>query len=319
MAQYAFGWRPSAPDYRDEHYKFIPRTAALDLPAAFDLAKPSVGAPFEPSWNQGELGACGPHSLGENIVYDLIKLDADQANNVMPSRLFLYWNAREVMGTIGSDSGVDNRSMFKAFAKYGWCDESLWPYDVSKFTQKPPQACYDQAASRLPNVKYMAVGQELATMKACLYETKRPFVFGFSVYQSMLGDNVAMTGDVPMPNGFFDRQVGGHDVLIVGWDDSTQRFKFKNHWYRGPATPWGNNGYGTIPYQYAVSQQLAGDFWAVTGVVGDVVPNPPQPPAPVTPTPTPVSSVLGLRITTDGKRTLQPTGWQDAGPWPPTK
>lgn len=309
---YSFGWRPSAPDFRDEHYRFVPQVSAADLPPAFDLTAAGVGSPFDPCWNQADLGSCGPHSLGENIAYDLIKLDGDASNNVMPSRLFLYYNARLEMGTVGSDSGVDNRSMLKAFAKYGWCDESLWPYDTSKFTQKPPQACYDQAASRLKNIKYMAVSQDVATMKACLYETRRPFIFGFSVYKSMLTPAVDQTGDIPLPQGLFDQQAGGHDVLIVGWDDSTGRFKLRNHWYRTPTVPWGRNGFGTIPYSYAVNSQLAGDFWSVTKVAGDVAPNPPQPPAPS-------GAVLGLRLTTDGKRTLAPTGWQDVGTWPPTK
>jgi C1A family cysteine protease len=314
MPNFHFGWRPSQPDIRDEQFKFVPLLSAAALPPSFDLTSPAVGAPFDPCWDQGELGSCGPHTLGENIAYDLIKLDANAANNVMPSRLFIYWNTREIMGTVGSDSGVDNRSMLKALAQFGWCDESLWPYEIYRFTQKPPQACYDQAAQRLKNIKYQSVAQDLATMKSCLYETRRPLLFGFSVYSSMTDSQaVSLTGDVPMPGGLFDQKRGGHDVLIVGYDDGAQRFKFRNHWYNAPGQPWGRNGYGTIPYAYAANPQLAGDFWTVTQVEGEVTPNPTPPPTPAP------ASVLGLRITIDNKRTLAPTGWQDVGPWPPTK
>jgi hypothetical protein len=262
-----FGWVRSAPDPRDFHYR-CPTQVLQALPPSIDLSQPALGSPFEPAWDQGELGSCGPNTLGENIVWDDLK--AGQTT-VMPSRLFLYYVTRSLMGTVTQDSGVDNRTMLKAFAQYGFCDESLWPYDTGKFTEKPPQACFDQAAQRKPNIVYQAVAQQLDQMKGCLVATGKPFIFGFVAFQSLMSPAVAASGDVPDPN-ILDRQIGGHDVLICGYDDASQRFKFKNHWGQ-----WGRNGYGTISYAYALTAQLAGDFWTVTQAPEGITPPKPAP------------------------------------------
>ena len=74
----------------------------------------------------------------------------------------------------------------------------------------------------------------------------------------MMTLEVDHTGDVPMP-GHNEKVAGGHDVAIVGWNDDKQRFYFANSW----GWQWGVQGYGTIPYAYALSPNLSGDFWTV--------------------------------------------------------
>lgn len=268
---HSFGWVPQPPDDRDIEY--VPRRwTLLALPLSHDLDDDSLPAPWEPVFNQGSLGSCGPQSAAGNLVFTQLKRDGTA---VVPSRLFHYYNTRALMGTIGQDSGVDNRNMLKALAKWGWCDESLWPYNIGRFREKPPQGCYDAAAQNLTAIKYMAVPQNLATMKACLVETGRPIIFGFAVYTNMTTPQVDASGDIPMPDG---NQQGGHDVLIVGYDDATRRFKIKNSW----GTQWGKYGYGTIPYDFAINQAMAGDFWTVIEGEPDV-PAPPPTPPPVPP------------------------------------
>ena len=38
--------------------------------------------------------------------------------------------------------------------------------------------------------------------------------------------------------------MGGHSIVIVGFDDSTGRFMYRNSW----GTAYGQNGYGFIAY-----------------------------------------------------------------------
>ncbi len=280
MTPYGLGWVRQLPDIRDERFAFGPTLASGALPPSYDLSDdpPSV-PPWEPVWNQGSIGSCGPHSMGANVVFNqFIPLRGlAAAAPVMPSRLFLYYAARTVMGTVGSDSGVSNRDMLKALARYGWCDESLWPYDPAKFTTNPPRAVWDKAAAMAAQIVYRAVAQDLATMKACLVETDRPIIFGFSVYQSMMSAEVQRTGVIPFPTSR-DRQAGGHDVLIVGYDDARQAFRLRNSWGQ-----WGERGYGWIPYRYATNPNLAGDFWSVSLTGNDPTPRPPDPPDPPPP------------------------------------
>lgn len=266
MPEYSFGWVPSPPDHRD--HIFRSSMGPLSLPDSVLLVAPPLPAPFEPAWNQGRLGSCGPHSEGKDIVFAQLRQDKRE-RAIMPSRLFMYYTTRMLMNTVNQDSGVNNRAMLKALAQYGWCSEELWPYDVSKFRDRPPAGCFAQAATR-KITEYLSVPQSLDQMRGCLAQGD-PFIFGFSCYESLQSDAVARTGDIPMP-GRNERQVGGHDVLIVGYDDSTRKFKLVNSW-----GDWGQGGYGTISYEYATHPRLASDFWTVrhSALKDDVPPPPP--------------------------------------------
>ena len=106
-------------------------------------------------------------------------------------------------------------------------------------------------------MQYQRVTQVLLQMKGCL-ASGFPFVYGFTVYESFESDAVAKTGVVPMPAPT-EKVLGGHAVVAVGYDDSTQRFIVRNSW--GPG--WGMGGYFTIPYAYLTDSNLADDFWTV--------------------------------------------------------
>ena len=94
-------------------------------------------------------------------------------------------------------------------------------------------------------------------MKGCL-ASGYPFVFGFSVYESFEGDEVAKTGNAPMPNPQ-EKLLGGHAVLAVGYDDSQSRFIVRNSW----GESWGMKGHFTIPYSYLLDENLSDDFWTI--------------------------------------------------------
>ena len=284
------GWRPSAPDLRDIMYKAPDRVSAT-LPDYVDLSNPTLPHPFEPPNGQGELGSCGPQSAAKDIIYSSLKHEQHK-EALVPSILFIYYNTRAIMGTLESDSGVDNRSLMKSLNKFGWCDESLWPYDDNasrsgRFLQRPPDAAYQQASNR-KITGYARVEQDPRTMMACLANGD-PFIFGFNVYSSMLTSEVDRTGIIPSPR-FMDRRRGGHDVLIVGYNNSSVpvmdipagHFKFLNSWTR----EWGFNGYGYIPISYACDPMLADDFWTATGtgVISDPIVQPKPEDKPESPT-----------------------------------
>jgi C1A family cysteine protease len=94
-------------------------------------------------------------------------------------------------------------------------------------------------------------------MKGCL-ASGYPFVYGFTVYESFESPQVAKTGIVPMP-ATSEKVLGGHAVLAVGYDESSQRFIVRNSW--GPT--WGMAGYFTVPYAYLTDANLSDDFWTI--------------------------------------------------------
>lgn len=268
MRNFTHGWRPSLPDHRDFKYQ-VPSRIAAKLPAKVDQSQPLLPIPFEPPLDQQNIGSCGPNTTAKGAIFAAF---VKQSLKVCPtpSRLFIYYNTRLVMGQaegdskkyLDQDSGVDNRSMMKALAQYGWCDETSMPYLTDRFTKKPSAALYKKAKPRAI-LKYEAVAQDLDVMRGAV-AAQNPFVFGFTVYESMLTSAVDKTGVVPPPKSRKDSVAGGHDVLIVGYDDAKKRFKFQNHWWLNSSTPWGDGGYGYIPYAYATDDNLSGDFWTLT-------------------------------------------------------
>ena len=106
-------------------------------------------------------------------------------------------------------------------------------------------------------MSYLSVNQNLTNMKGCL-AAGFPFVFGFTVYESFEFNDVAQTGNVPMPR--FDEQImGGHAVLAVGYDDGDRLFICRNSW----GADWGDAGYFYMPYAYLLDNNLSDDFWTI--------------------------------------------------------
>jgi C1A family cysteine protease len=242
-----FGWLPDLPDARDFLFS-APEDILTRLPKKVDLRRdmPSV-------YDQGELGSCTANAIGAAFEFDQRK---EGLTDFMPSRLFIYYNERAVEGTVGTDSGAMIRDGMKTVAKLGVCTEPTWPYDIARFTQKPPQPAYTEAAEHQA-VVYRRVLGHLHQMQGCL-ASGYPFVFGFSVYESFMSRDVARTGKVPLPPRG-EQLIGGHAVVAVGYDDSTQRFIVRNSW----GESWGMKGYCTMPYGYLTDPQLARDFWAI--------------------------------------------------------
>lgn len=252
MSKRSYGWIRQEKDPRDRVFA-VSRRLTANLPQSVDLSPTCAQAA-----DQGNIGSCGPTSIDNMVRYDQ-KVSGLKVQDV--SRLFTYWTTRYMMGTTNQDSGVDNRTMFKALAKYGIIPESLWPYNVSLYRKQPPNNCFTEGDKSLIT-DYAAVQQDIDQMRGVLV-AGHPFLFGAEVFQAIESDAVAATGVVPMPRSN-ESPVGGHDVLFVGYDDRKAAFKFQMPW--GPN--WGLNGFGWWPYDYALNSQLASDFWAINTLPG---------------------------------------------------
>lgn len=245
-----YGWVPDLPDARDFQFS-APDAVVVNLPSKVDLR-----SKCPPIYDQGQLGSCTANAIAGAYEFDQVQ---ERQPDFRPSRLFIYFNERTMEGTVDIDAGAMIRDGIKSVAKLGVCTEDSWPYDIAAFADRPGAACFREALKHQAIV-YRSVPQRLNLLQACL-ATGTPFVFGFSVYDGFESDEVARTGVVDMP-GPKEKQVGGHAVVAVGYDNAQQRFLVRNSWGRA----WGQKGYCTMPYAYLTNWQLAQDFWAIYAV-----------------------------------------------------
>lgn len=252
-----YGWKRDLPDHRDIYYNKKLTENIEHKSIDLRMNCPEV-------YNQGELGSCTANSIAFLFEYDELKkknetnssfLKNSIENNLMPSRLFIYYNERKMEGTINYDSGANIRDGIKSVNKIGVCSEKLWKYDITKFKMKPSKLCYSQA-TKYKSIKYFRLSQNINDLKCCLIDGY-PFSIGISIYESFESEDVSKTGLVPIPKKN-EKLLGGHALAVVGYDDE-KGFIVRNSW----GNQWGLKGYCYIPYEYICNQDLANDFWTI--------------------------------------------------------
>lgn len=243
-----YGWRPDKPDFRD-HVVSLPWKNKETLLKGVDLRETGK---MPPVFDQGSSSSCTACAIGSAIEYCRhwqSKID------FTPSRLFIYYNEREMEGTINfPDAGAEIRNGIKSTAKQGVLSEELWPFDLDKVTVKPPESTYTEATKNIIK-QYCRVPIALHNIQNVLVH-RIPIVFGMSLYDSFNSEMVAKSGVVPMPSNT-ENMIGGHAMLIVGYNET--HFIVRNSWGEG----WGEGGYCYIPIEYLTNTNLADDFWAI--------------------------------------------------------
>ena len=254
MTARKYGWKRDLPDFRDLHCSLVDGVMGYVWPSSVDLRKTG----FMPAiYDQGQLGSCTGNGIAGAIEYDMA---AQKLNVWQPSRLWIYYYERVLEGTVDTDSGAAIRDGFKVINTNGYCSEATWPYDITQFTVEPNAEAKKEAKNDRV-IKYQRVDQTFNALKGILTHG-HPIVFGISVYESFESDSVASNGVVPMPSAN-EQLLGGHCIVLVGYNDSKQLFTFRNSW----GTSWGDAGYGYLPYSYVINANLASDFWIVLNEV----------------------------------------------------
>lgn len=196
-------------------------------------------------YDQLALGSCSAQSTTAYRVF----LSGDKTLQL--SRLFQYYKTREIEGTVNEDSGCTNRDAMKSMAKNGICIESLMPYDIDKFTVAPSKEAITNALNY--RIKAYHSVKNLTQIKQALNDGM-PVVLGMKVYESFEYDEVAKTGVMPMPKKF-EKYLGGHSVLCVGFSDDKKCLIIRNSW----GETWGDEGYFYLSYDYVKAYTF--DYW----------------------------------------------------------
>jgi len=205
--------------------------------------------------NQGNLGSC----TGNAIAGAIELLHKRQNRTLDISRLFIYYYERLFIGTVNYDSGAYIRDGIKACYTYGAPTENLWPYNISKFRTVPSKEALIDAAKRKVT-SYQRAADFNAVIDAI--NSGYPVTVGFSVYSSFDSLTVARTGIMPYPNTNKERLLGGHAVLLVGYNKNNNTFIARNSW----GTNWGDKGYFYMPFQVIQNTSMSSDFWVIKSI-----------------------------------------------------
>lgn len=249
---HCYGWNHPTVDARDEAHRYRPRVVRL----------PKSVAPLTaaiPAWDQGQLGSCVAHGCGRIWAHRrAVELQVQE----MPARLFVYYGARVLEGSVHEDAGAEVRDGLKSLAKWGCPDERLWPYVISRFTQKPNAAAFKAALKDIA-LEYQTLTPTLTNVQLAL-AAGNPVVFGFDVYPYFESEAMAATGILKLP-GKRETPVGGHCVAFDGYD-SSGRLWVANSWGQS----WGlapvsgaERGWFKMPAAYL---KFCSDAWVLTRV-----------------------------------------------------
>ena len=241
---------------KDERDRIMraPRIDLTLLPSSFsnmDL--------MTPVYDQGQTSSCTgqSHAAQEDACRILQGMPP-----LLGSRLFVYYNARLAEGSQGTDGGAQIRDVLKAANRYGVCAESTWAFSPNLVTIQPAPPAYTEAVKHRDLV-YSSVPLSLIMFKQLL--THRYTInVGIQVFESFESDAVASTGVVPMPNVIEEQCLGGHAVLVEGYDNSRMAFHVRNSW----GAAWGDKGYFWLPYAYMLPD-LMSDAWVLESVEAD--------------------------------------------------
>lgn len=269
-----YGWRKPTPEdiqkYEHEHpIKMCIVRGTHTLYPKIDLREW-----MPPVYNQENLGSCTANALA--ALYEFYEIKQKEDCEFPPSRLWVYYWERVFEGTVNEDSGAIVATGIKVIKSMGVCPERVpevnphkitsdvcWPYDVSKFTNHPPVKSVFFARKHKA-INASRIVQSLTQMKQQLQDG-HPIVFGFMVYESFEGADIAKDGLMHMPDINKESLLGGHCVLICGYDDTKQiydqtgGFLVRNSW----GEDWGEKGYFWMPYSFAVDANMCSDHWTI--------------------------------------------------------
>jgi len=261
---------PDKVDIRDYFYK----SSGKALPSKFNLRE--FTGDIE---DQLQTGSC----VANATVSGLEMLKAKDGVIEDYSRLFLYYNLREPYEDLkGKDIGSHLRDGFKSVSKLGICLENEWEFNPSKIHERPDESCYESAKKRLVT-RYERINiyndsfldKELDSIE----DIKDAVYNGFAVTISCnVGRSLYnIRANIKDHNylGVNGDSVGGHAMLVIGWDDELGGLIVENSWGKA----WGDNG--EFLFKYGIFLKDANDVWVCTEFDKKEIVEPEQPVNPV--------------------------------------
>lgn len=251
----SYGWRKDSLDHRD---KVFAPPAVDDSWRSWPVVL-SMRKQFPAPYDQSQLGSCTGNGVAGILEYQAMR---QGEGAITPSRLYIYYHERVIEGTVNQDAGAEIRDGLKVVANLGCPPESDWPYNINMFAVAPTGIA-EQNATMHKAIQYQTIVPGPGAPIRHALAAGHPVVFGFSVPDYFETEDYSQTYlRVPTANNPI---IGGHCVVIIGWDYSRKRFpvnvlECRNSW----GTDWGDNGHFYMDARWFNDPNLTSDFWIIT-------------------------------------------------------
>lgn len=203
---------------------------------------------FNEIFDQGKIGSCTANALTSIFEYD--------KPNFKGSRLFLYYNERLYINETHKDEGAFLSDGIISLKTYGICEEKYHPYIISNVFKEPSKEAYENGKNYYV-LEAFNISNDINEIKSWLIKNE-PIALGIAIYSNFMNSK---SGIIEIPKRT-DDFMGGHAVVICGFDDKNKRFILRNSW----GVYWGDNGYFYLPYDYISNDELCGDLWIITRI-----------------------------------------------------
>lgn len=232
------GWVKDRPDARDKHVGSLALAAAI--PGTSSLRDHVIEV-----LDQSTTSECVAHAWAQALrVADMV---AGVEAPPLPSRHFIYYNARAFDGGPIVDRGTELRSGARGLTKFGRPPEKAWPFDVRYIDQRPSWEAYREGYDWKGPAGYYRV-TTLAELRQAIAAGK-PVVGGVYVGNSIFGYESGIYDPDPK-----EPIVGGHALCFTGY--GTGYYEIVGSWGIG----YGEAGFMRVSERFA---SKFSDLWAV--------------------------------------------------------
>ena len=235
--------------------------------------------------NQGKIESCVPTCISTLYYYYTVKQDNHLKFRI--SRLYLYYKVRKLYDEIDKDNGSTIEDCINELVVNGAPPEFIYPYNVDKIYEFPNEL----------SVNLSKFCKCMGFNKIDRYKIKKyllnddPVICGIKIFFDIHDKEIAKTGILPSPTCVsptlasipllpkvpggsggggggrdegdnYGQVIGGHCIIIVGYDDNKLLYKFINSW----GEKWGENGCGYISYDYIHNFKYADEFFILKHV-----------------------------------------------------
>lgn len=228
-------------------------------------SKLSYRSSLTPAKDQGRLGSCVAFAATALKEWQEQK-EHKSVKQYDLSEQWLYWNCKAI-DNFSNTEGTTIRTAMKVLKNFGIPKESAWPYTDNKENKGEPDSWAYMTAKWKLISQYRRITNVLQLKESLA--SNGPVVAGVMVFPEFY--SVGDDGIVSDPQ--YDSQVlGGHAILVCGYDDNKELFEFKNSW----SSSWGDNGFGYLSYNFIRKYTM--DIWAafdknvtISGLAGNIV------------------------------------------------